>query len=60
MREKIIRVTAGSMVLLSITLALTVHIYWIGLAGFVGINLIQSVFTGFCPLEKILKLKGIQ
>lgn len=54
MRERIIRIVAGTMVLISITLAYFLHIYWLGLAAFVGINLIQSSFTRFCPLDKIL------
>lgn len=60
MREKIIRAAAGTMVLISVTLALTVHIYWIGLAAFVGFNLLQSSFSGFCPLQKILTKLGIE
>lgn len=59
MREKIIRAVAGTMVLISVTLALTVHIYWLGLAGFVGFNLLQSSFSGFCPLQKVLTKLGV-
>jgi len=59
MREKVIRAVAGTMVLISVTLALTVHIYWLGLAAFVGFNLLQSSFSGFCPLQKILTKLGI-
>ena len=55
--ETIIRRVAGSFVLLSLTLALTVHIGWLGLAAFVGLNLLQSSFTGFCPLEKMLEAR---
>jgi hypothetical protein len=60
MRERIVRVVAGTMVLISITLAYFVSIYWLGLAAFVAINLIQSSFTRFCPLEIILDKAGIQ
>jgi Protein of unknown function (DUF2892). len=59
MREKVIRAVAGTMVLISVILALTVHIYWLGLAAFVGLNLLQSSFSGFCPLQKILTKLGI-
>lgn len=59
MREKIIRAVAGTMVLISVTLALTVHIYWLGLAAFVGVNLLQSSLTGFCPLQTILAKLGV-
>lgn len=59
MREKIIRAVAGTMVLISVTLTLTVHIYWLGLAIFVGLNLLQSSLTGFCPLQTILVKLGV-
>ncbi|MCK3684917.1 DUF2892 domain-containing protein [Maribellus sp. YY47] len=60
MRERIIRAVAGTFVLVSILLAIFVHIYWLGLAVFVGINLLQSSLTKFCPLEYFLKKGGIQ
>lgn len=56
--ENTIRRVAGSIVLASILLALTVHIGWLGLAAFVGLNLLQSSFTGFCPLERILDARS--
>lgn len=59
MKERIIRAVAGTLVLTSIILAATVHINWLFLAGFVGLNLLQSSFTKFCPLEMILKKMGI-
>lgn len=54
MRERIVRAVAGSFVLLSVTLAYFVHPNWIWLAVFAGVNLLQSSFTKFCPLEKLL------
>jgi len=54
MRERIVRVVAGSVVLISIALAYFANINWLWLGVFVGINLVQSSFTKFCPLEKIL------
>jgi hypothetical protein len=60
MRERIVRAVAGTMVLISISLANFVNIYWLGLAAFVGINLLQSSFTRFCPLEIILDKAGIK
>jgi len=60
MKERIIRGVAGTFVLVSITLAYLVNIYWLGLALFVGLNLLQSSFTKFCPLEKILEKAGVQ
>jgi hypothetical protein len=60
MKERIVRAVAGTMVLLSIAMAYIIHIYWIGLAAFVGLNLLQSSFTRFCPLEKILDRAGVE
>ena len=57
--ENMIRVLAGTLILLSLALGLTVSQYWFILTGFVGLNLLQSAFTGFCPAEMIFKkIKG--
>lgn len=60
MRERVVRAVAGTLVLISITLAYGVSIYWLGLAAFVGLNLLQSSFTRFCPLEIILDKAGVK
>jgi hypothetical protein len=60
MRERVVRAVAGFMVSLSVLLAVLVNINWLILAAFVGINLFQSSFTKFCPLEIILKKTGIK
>ncbi|WP_159522202.1 YgaP family membrane protein [Sunxiuqinia indica] len=60
MRERIVRAVAGFMVSLSLILAITVDINWLFLAAFVGLNLFQSSFTKFCPLEMILKKAGVK
>lgn len=60
MRERIIRAVAGFLVSLSVLLAVTVNINWLVLAAFVGLNLFQSSFTKFCPLEMILKKTGVK
>lgn len=60
MRERIVRAVAGVFVLLSITLAYFLNIYWLALAAFVGLNLLQSSFTRFCPLEFILDKAGVE
>ena len=57
--ENAIRIMAGTMVLISLALAHWVNPQWLWLAVFVGVNLIQSAFTGFCPAEKILRKLGI-
>lgn len=59
-RERIVRAVAGTIVLASITTAYTVNINWLWLGMFVGVNLLQSAFTKFCPLELILKAAGIK
>ncbi|MCX8108092.1 MAG: DUF2892 domain-containing protein [Verrucomicrobiae bacterium] len=56
--ESAIRMLAGSMVLLSVALGYFVSEWWLLLAVFVGLNLIQSAFTGFCPAENILAKLG--
>jgi len=59
MRERIIRAVAGIMMLTSIILTLTVSQNWIALGLFVAINLLQSAFTRFCPLEWLLRVMGV-
>jgi hypothetical protein len=59
MKERIIRVTVSSLVLLSLILVYFVHVYWLGLAILVGLSLFYSSFTRFCPLEKILDKAGV-
>ena len=56
--ERGVRLMAGSMVALSLTLGYLVSPYWHLLAAFVSLNLIQSSFTGVCPAEKVLKRLG--
>lgn len=51
---------AGAMVLLSLVLAQLHSGYWLWLAAFVGANLLQSAFTRFCPLARILKALGVK
>jgi hypothetical protein len=58
-RERTVRAVAGSLVLVSTGLGLTASAYWFALTAFVGANLLQSAFTGFCPLETLLERAGI-
>ncbi|ALP41325.1 DUF2892 domain-containing protein [Aeromonas schubertii] len=53
-----VRVVAGCMLLLSLVLTTWVHPGFVWLSVFVGANLIQSAFTGFCPAAMILKRMG--
>lgn len=58
--EHAIRLLAGSMILISLLLAWLVHPWFLGLTAFVGVNLIQSVFTGFCPPAILLRRLGLR
>lgn len=57
--ENIIYLVAGTLILTSLALAHWVDQRWLLLAVFVGLNLFQSAFTGFCPLERILIKLGV-
>ena len=57
--DRIVLAFAGSMVLLSLLLGHLVSPYWLILAAFVGFNLFQSAFTGFCPLAILLRKIGV-
>ena len=54
-RERIIRLIAGSLVLLSLGLGLWVNRGWFWLTAFVGVNLFQSALTGWCLMDDILR-----
>ena len=51
---------AGSMVLISLALYWLVSPYWLLLTAFVGLNLLQSAFTGFCPAAVIFRKLGVK
>ena len=53
--ENTIRAFAGTFILLSLLLAHYHSSNWLWFTAFVGVNLLQSSFTKFCPLEMILK-----
>ncbi len=57
--EMIVRRFAGIFVLVSLALGWWVHPAWFLFTAFVGVNLLQSSFTGFCPLERILVHFGL-
>jgi hypothetical protein len=58
--DRVVMAFAGIVVLASVLLAVYVNINFLWLTGFVGANLLQASFTGFCPLAMILKKMGIQ
>ena len=51
---------AGSMVLISLALYWLVSPYWLLLAAFVGANMLQAAFTGFCPAAVIFGRLGLK
>jgi hypothetical protein len=55
----LIRRFAGAFVLASLLLAHYHSPYWLWFTAFVGFNLLQSSFTGFCPLEIGLRKAGV-
>lgn len=57
--DRIVMAFAGAVILISISLALSHSLYWLVLTAFVGANLFQSAFSGFCPLAIILKKLGL-
>ena len=61
--DRIVFAVAGLFTLLSVALGMQAspifqHEYWLFFTAFVGANLLQSAFTGFCPLVLILKAFG--
>lgn len=55
-----LRFIAGSFVLGSIFLGLFHSPYWFIFTGFVALNLIQSAFSGWCPMMTVLKKAGVR
>jgi hypothetical protein len=51
---------AGVMILASLLLAHYVSPYWLALTAFVGLNMLQAAFTGFCPAAMILAKLGVK
>ncbi len=58
--ERGLRFVAGVVVLLSVSLAVLHSPYWVILTAFVGLNLLQSAFTNWCPMVWLLARLGLQ
>lgn len=56
--DKIIFAFAGIVIMASLALSQLHSVYWLWVAAFVGANMLQAAFTGFCPLAMILKSVG--
>jgi hypothetical protein len=58
--DRAVMAFAGCMILLSLALSQIMSPYWLWFTAFVGANLLQSAFTGFCPAAMILKRLGLR
>jgi len=56
--DKIVFAFAGIVILASLVLSQMHSVNWLWVTGFVGVNMLQAAFTGFCPLASILKMVG--
>ncbi|MBW2132841.1 MAG: DUF2892 domain-containing protein [Deltaproteobacteria bacterium] len=59
-KDRTVLAFSGTLILFSLLLSLAHSRYWLILTAFVGANLFQSAFTGFCPLAKVLKKIGLE
>ena len=57
--DRFVMAFAGTLVLVGLALAQAFSPWWLLLSAFVGLNLLQAAFTGFCPLAMVLKRLGI-
>jgi len=57
--DRVVLAVAGLFIVVSLALAWTVSPWWLAFTAFVGLNLFQSAFTGFCPLAILLKRLGV-
>ncbi|MFA6163570.1 MAG: DUF2892 domain-containing protein [Methylobacter sp.] len=58
--DRVVLAVAGSFILISLLLAHYHSELWLWFTAFVGANLLQSAFTGFCPMAIILKKLGVK
>lgn len=56
--DRIIFAVAGTFIIASVSLGYFVHPSWLLLTAFIGLNMLQAAFTGFCPAAIILKRLG--
>lgn len=58
--ERAVLLFAGLMILASLALTYFVSPWWMLLTGFVGLNLVQSSFTGLCPAAMVFRKLGLR
>lgn len=57
--DRAVLALAGTMILVSVALTALVSTWWLLLTGFVGLNLLQSSITGFCPAALVFARFGL-
>lgn len=57
--DRAVMAFAGVMILISVALVYFVSPWWLLFTAFIGLNLLQSSFTGFCPAASVFKKLGI-
>ena len=60
MVDRYLRGIAGFFILMSVLLAYYHSLYWLLFTGFVGLNLLQSAFTNWCPMMAIIQKLGVK
>jgi len=58
--DRMVMALAGSMIVVSLLLSQLHSVHWLWLTAFIGANLFQTSFSGFCPLAKFLKRLGLK
>ena len=58
--ERGLRFVGGLFVVLSVALGAWLHPWWLAFTAFVGLNLVQSAFTNWCPMMTLLKKMGLR
>ena len=60
MTDRYLRGIAGTFILLSVLSAVYIDKRWLWFTAFVGLNLLQSAFSGWCPMMWVLKKMGVK
>jgi hypothetical protein len=58
--DRAVMAFAGLMILLSVALTLAFSPYWLLFTVFIGLNMLQAAFTGFCPAAMIFRMVGVK
>ena len=58
--DRVVMAFAGTVILIGLALAHFYSPWWLLVPAFVGLNLLQASFTGFCPLAMVLKAVGVK